>query len=598
MNRIAEIPMGSTVLDAIRSAEITFESICGGKGECGKCRVIHVRGDIDTGILENTPRLTPAEIAGRYVLACKTQVLSNAEFIIPVESRIDTPKILLTASWKSSGLQPAVARYSTGSQSEQPGKYRSFSLTGYSGKRPDMTRDQYEQLRDSPISFDVTITSASGYPEVLFFEDSGSKDPIFGIAIDLGTTTVVGALVDLSTGKVVAEASVLNRQITYGEELITRIVHARVPEGREQLRKAALESINAVIDLVAGDRNVSHERIADATIAGNTVMLYLLAGIDTHSLELVDANVPRVPARYRASTLGIGIYPQAYVYCLPNVSRFVGGDAVGDVLVSGMHRSSDLSLLVDLGTNGEIVFGNNEWLVCSSCASGPAFEGAGIRSGMRAMKGAIEHVAIDASTGKAALKTIGNSRPIGICGSGIIDAAAEMAAAGILDFTGRIVEGKPGVRRGPTGDLEYVLAPMEETGTGRDIAITSVDLAYLMDSKAAACGAVGVLMNKYRISLREVRNVFLAGAFGSFTDLEQVTAFGILPQFPHASYHPLGNGSLGGAYMALTSLSARREAEEIAQKMVYVDLLVESDFIEEYTAALYIPGKKEYFPPD
>ncbi len=213
---------------------------------------------------------------------------------------------------------------------------------------------------------------------------------------------------------------------------------------------------------------------------------------------------------------------------------------------------------------------------------------------MRAMKGAIEHVVIDRVTGKVSLTVIGKAEPRGICGSGIIDAAAGMAAAGIVDFTGKIVEGKPGVRKGESGP-EFVLVNGSDTATGRDIVITGEDMAYLMDSKAAACGAIGVLMKKYRVLTGDVRHVYLAGAFGAYADLSSVIAFGIIPDFFNAEYHPLGNGSLAGACAALVSREKRKEAEEIARKMVYIDLLVESDFIDEYSSAIYIPGKKEYF---
>jgi uncharacterized 2Fe-2S/4Fe-4S cluster protein (DUF4445 family) len=260
-----------------------------------------------------------------------------------------------------------------------------------------------------------------------------------------------------------------------------------------------------------------------------------------------------------------------------------------------MHRSEELSLLVDLGTNGEMIIGNADWLASVSCASGPAFEGAGITSGMRAMRGAIEHITIDPETGAAAWTTIGGQRPRGICGSGIIDAAAGMAAAGILDFTGRLVEGKPGVVEGENG-LTYVLVPKNQSETGRDIVLTSQDMVYLMDSKAAACGAIGVLLKKYRIRPEDIRHVYLAGAFGAYTDLGSITRFGIIPRFINAEFHPIGNGSLAGAAATLLSEGKRKEAGTIAEKMVYIDLLVDVDFIEEYTAALYIPGKKEYFP--
>ncbi|MBC8222989.1 DUF4445 domain-containing protein, partial [Candidatus Bathyarchaeota archaeon] len=288
--------------------------------------------------------------------------------------------------------------------------------------------------------------------------------------------------------------------------------------------------------------------------------------------------------------------PEAYAYCVLNVSRFLGGDAVGDVLVSKMHRSDEISLMVDLGTNGEVVFGNSDWLFSSSCASGPAFEGEGVRHGMRGAQGGIDHVKIDPDTCKAEVSVIESTRPKGICGSGLIDLAAEMFNVGIIDFVGKLVPRRsPMIREGKWG-LEYLVVPADETAIGQDIVITQTDLDYVIDSKAAACGAITVLMHKLKIGIEDVRHLYLAGAFGTYTDLDNAMKLGIFPEFPNVEIHPIGNGSLAGAYSTLMSMEKRKEANEIAEKMVYVDLLVDVEFIEEYSKALYIPGAKEYFP--
>jgi len=249
-----------------------------------------------------------------------------------------------------------------------------------------------------------------------------------------------------------------------------------------------------------------------------------------------------------------------------------------------------------MGTNGEIIFGNNKWLMSCSCASGPAFEGGGIKFGIRAMRGGIEHVKINPKTLKAKCTVIGETAPRGICGSGIIDTVAEMFSTGILDFTGKIVEAKtPLVRKGGDG-LEYVLVHGEKTDIGTDIVITQRDMDYLMDSKAATCGAIVVLMRKLKITIYDVRNIYLAGAFGAYADLKNVTKFGIFPEFPNAKVRPIGNGSIAGAYAALLSVEKRKKAEEIAKKLFYVDLLVDPMFSEAYSESLYIPGSKELFP--
>jgi uncharacterized 2Fe-2S/4Fe-4S cluster protein (DUF4445 family) len=457
-----------------------------------------------------------------------------------------------------------------------------------------MTRQQHDDLLSKKETVTVTITTANGYPEVIRIESGDARHRLYGVAIDLGTTTVVGVLVNLANGTVLAESSVMNRQITYGEELLTRIAYAKLPAGLKNLQEAAVESINEVIGKLTKQAQVSPSSILDLCVAGNTVMSHLLLGLDTRKLEQPNPDISRDPIIVKARSLHIDADPHAYVYVLPAVSRFVGGDAVGDVIVSGMPSAQDLSLMIDLGTNGEIVLGNAGWLSSVTCASGPAFEGAGISSGMRAMRGAIDHVKIDPDGCQVTFTTIQDDAPRGICGSGIIDAAAEMVSAGILDFTGKLVDTKPGVRLADDGP-EFVLVPREKTGIGRDICITSRDMAYLMDSKAAVCGAVGVLLKKYRVGAHDIRHVFLAGAFGAFSDMKNVAAFGIIPGFTRAQFHGIGNGSLAGAMACLLSVEMRKKAHDTSRQMVYIDLLIDVDFIEEYTAALHIPGKPEYF---
>jgi uncharacterized 2Fe-2S/4Fe-4S cluster protein (DUF4445 family) len=457
-----------------------------------------------------------------------------------------------------------------------------------------MTRQQHDELLSARKMVTVTITHANGYPDVIHIESGDVRDHLYGVALDLGTTTVVGVLVNLANGAVLAEASALNRQITYGEELLTRIACAKTPSGTQHLQESAVESINEVIGKLATIAQVPVCSIRDLCIAGNTVMSHLLLGLDTHNLEQPNPDISRSPVVARAQSLHITSDPNAYVYILPAVSRFVGGDAVGDVIVSGMPALQDLALMIDLGTNGEIVLGNAGLLASVSCASGPAFEGAGISSGMRAMRGAIDHVRIDPAGCQVTYTTIQNEAPRGICGSGIIDAAAAMVSAGILDFTGKLVETKPGVRPGDSGP-EFVLVPREKTGTGRDICITSQDMIYLMDSKAAVCGAMGVILKKYRVRVQDIRHVFLAGAFGAFSDMKNIIRFGIIPDFKDAQFHGIGNGSLAGALACLLSQEMRKLACDTSRQMVYIDLLIDTDFIEEYTAALHIPGKKEYF---
>jgi uncharacterized 2Fe-2S/4Fe-4S cluster protein (DUF4445 family) len=597
MNRTLTVPAGTPLMDALRTAGIAIESICGGKGTCKKCRVILTKGRCATVVQTGGKRLSMEEEEKGHRLACQVRVTESCEFTIPVESRIDSPKILISSTIRIDAISPAIVRYpievlpSVGF----PSGLGSIRLAGYKGVRPYVPEKFYRAFSVSDGPLVATLSLAYSSPEIIRLEEAAKESTIYGVAVDLGTTTVVGCLVNLGTGSIIDTRSTLNKQITYGEELMTRMGFASSPGNLAKLRDAALESVDAVITSLVEFAGIQKTDIVDMCIAGNTVMQHLFCGIDPRYLEMVNADIPRAPFIKKANELGLPLHEGAYTYCLPNVSRFVGGDAIGDVIASNMHVSDEVSLLVDLGTNGEIILGNKDWMVSVSCASGPAFEGAGVTFGTRAMKGAIEHVNADPATSDVSFTTIGDIPPRGICGSGIIDAAAVMVSTGALDFAGKLRSGHPRVRPSEEG-LEYVLAPASHTAIGRDIVITQHDIDYLMDSKAALCGAIGVLLKKYKLTVSDIRHVYLAGAFGTYVNMDNAIRLGILPEFPGAMFHPIGNGSLSGAYAALVSRDHRAMAESIARKMAYIDLMVESDFYEEYLAALYIPGKREMFP--
>jgi uncharacterized 2Fe-2S/4Fe-4S cluster protein (DUF4445 family) len=599
MNRVLTVPAGTPLFVALRTAGVAIEGICGGKGTCGKCRVILTSGTCTVAPETGTGcRLTQKERDEGYYHACQVTLSADAGFTIPVESRIDSPQILITHPVAPDEIEPAIVRYrvETTPSDGLPFASQSIRFTGYSGLRPRMTDGQYHALLDAETPQAATLSTVSSPPEVLAITPTENAHPLYGVAIDLGTTTVVGCLARLDTGAILATASALNRQITYGEELLTRIGYAGSPGGLATLQKVAVASANEVIESLTLTTGIRSSDILDVCVAGNTVMNHLFCGIDPRYLDLANAPVPREPVQKTAREIGLAVNPGAGVYCLPNVSRFVGGDAIGDLIAAGVHTSEEVSLMVDLGTNGEIVLGTRHWTASVSCASGPAFEGAGIMAGMRAMKGAIDHVQVDPSTGEIRWSTIGSAPARGICGSGIIDLAVAMVQTGALDFAGKLNARHPGVRTAPEG-LEYVLVPAQKTGTGRDIVITQQDIDYLMDSKAAACGAIAVLLTRYKCKVTDIRHLYLAGAFGAYTDISNAVRFGIIPYFTTATVHTLGNGSLSGAYATLVSTKYRAAAEEMARHMVYIDLLVDTAFAEEYAAALYIPGKPDLFPP-
>jgi uncharacterized 2Fe-2S/4Fe-4S cluster protein (DUF4445 family) len=600
LNREISVSKGTKLLKAMQDNDIQIEALCGGKGFCGKCKVILEKGKIDK--ISTTPDklLSNEELEEGYSLACNTRIIEDCVFTIPTESRIDKPQILINLTHRLNELKPASRKYLLMKPSKN--NFLIFTqariiLKDYVGITPRISDEIYDQLnmlnRDETIT--ATLSWTNNFPEIIQIEQGDTTDINYGLAIDIGTTTVVCILVELTTGEILARASNMNKQITYGEDLVTRISISKTPEGMKRLKGAIIETINNTINTLYEKTGIDPKFITDASVGGNTVMNHLFAGLDCSYLEIADIGVSRDPIIVKAKDVGLNINPEAYIYALPNVSRFLGGDAIGDVLAGNIHKSEEMSLIVDLGTNGEIIFGNNSWLFSCSCASGPAFEGEGVRHGMRAASGGIEHIKIDNRTYKTDYSVIGNMKPKGIAGSGLIDVVAEMFRVGIMDFAGKIVKNKPNVREGKWG-LEYVVVPAEETSIGRDIVITQTDLDYVIDSKAAACGAITVLMKKLKIGIKDVKHIYLAGAFGTYTNLDNATKLGIFPEFPNGTVHPIGNGSLSGAYMTLLSIEKRKEAREIAEKMVYVDLLVDIDFIEEYSKALYVPGAKDYFP--
>ena len=599
INREIFAEKGDTLLDRMREEGVHIEAICGGKGFCGKCKVILEKGKVEKKSTIPDKLLSESELANGYYLACMVRLVEDCVFTIPAESRIENPKILISTELEIPKLAPTVTKHILKSKANSSSSlllsYRKLDLADYTGTAPRFSDEVYDRISKQGDQVTVTVSRTNGFPEIINAETGDTRDKNYGIAIDIGTTTLVAILVDLNTGDIIERNSAMNSQITYGEDLVTRTAIARSQEGLKKLQKTVVDSLNEAILGMLEAAGVSPDEVNDITVGGNTVMNHLFAGLESGYLEIANVEVSRDPIILKSKWVGLAVNPESYIYCVPNVSRFLGGDAVGDVIASGMHLDEDMSLMVDLGTNGEIVFGNNKWMFSCSCASGPAFEGEGVRHGMRAAVGGIDHITIDPDTKKAIISTIGDAPAKGICGSGLIDLIAEVFRVGIMDFSGKFVADQPYVNEGKWG-LEYLVVPAEDTSLDRDIVLTQADLDYVIDSKAAACGAITVLMKKLRIGVEDTKNIYLAGAFGTYTDLGSATRMGIFPEFPNGKYHPLGNGSLSGAYATLLSIEKRKEAAEVAKKMVYIDLLVDLEFIDEYSKALYIPGDKEYFP--
>jgi uncharacterized 2Fe-2S/4Fe-4S cluster protein (DUF4445 family) len=428
-------------------------------------------------------------------------------------------------------------------------------------------------------------------PIVSGFQAGDTTARQYAVAVDVGTTTVEIALIDLNSGEVVASANEYNAQVARGDDVISRVIAASKPGGLEDLGGLIVGTLHDLVERSLADAGVSAEDIVSYYVAGNTVMTHLLLRI---SPEFIRAS-PYVPAAsefpwMRAAELGLPAGRATRLYVTPCPASWLGGDIVAGLVAAGVPWTEKLTLFIDVGTNGEIVLGNSEWLVSCSCSAGPAFEGGGILHGMRAADGAIEQVRIDGETLEPTIMTIGGVKPLGICGSGLIDCAAELFLCGALgrDGTFRTDLDSPYLVEGERG-LEYLLADAEASGTGRRIVLTEVDVENLMRAKAAIYSGISVLAESLDLSLDAVEEVVIAGGFGHYLDLERVMALGMVPEIAQERFVFLGNGSLLGAKLIAGSREVLRTARHTAETITYLELSVNAGFMDHYSSALFFP---------
>jgi uncharacterized 2Fe-2S/4Fe-4S cluster protein (DUF4445 family) len=422
-----------------------------------------------------------------------------------------------------------------------------------------------------------------------------SDEPLWGAAIDIGTTTVSVWLVDLISGEVRAQVAEYNQQISRGEDVISRIIFASKNGGGTEMRELVVKTINELLERackrIKSDPPVKPTDIIKATIVGNSTMIHLLLGIPAETIRLSPfiTAVNQVPS-LRAGQIDIAVHPDAAVDCLPGIASYVGADISAGVLSSGMDDTEKITLFMDVGTNGEIVLGSSEWLATCACSAGPAFEGAGVQHGMRATKGAIEEVWINDDTIEPTFRVIGGVKPRGLCGSGLISLLGEMFLTGVIDKGGNInsVAQTPRIRQGEHG-WEYVIAWATETGHGEDIVITHVDIDNLLRAKAAIYAGFTVLADSVGIPLEIVEQVLIGGSFGKYINVEKAIQIGLLPDMPWDRFQFLGNTAIRGAYLALLERQARERVKDIASRMTYIELSADNTFYESFTSALFLP---------
>jgi uncharacterized 2Fe-2S/4Fe-4S cluster protein (DUF4445 family) len=465
----------------------------------------------------------------------------------------------------------------------------------------------YRILRQMPVilreaSWRVTATVARrrSIAELVQIERGDTSRRNYGIAIDVGTTTIIAHLVDLTTSEMLEVEAKYNSQMRFGEDYIARIMYAVQNNALAQMQGMVVDDINGLIQALVTNAEVSLNDVTAVLCSGNTAMLHFLLGLDPSRIR----SEPYIPSAnfippIRAAEVGIRVNPRGLLYCLPSVAAYVGSDITAGATAVRLDQTEKLCLLVDIGTNGEVVLGNKQWMVCCSCSAGPAFEGSGVKHGMRAARGAIEKLSISRD-GRFHVEheTIGHKKPLGICGSGLLDCIAEMLRAGIVDRSGTIQESlrTPRIRRAD-GVPEFVLVPKADSGIDGDIVINQHDIRNLMRSKAAVYAAISVLLHAMNMEPDQIEQVYLAGGFGNYLDLRSAITIGMLPDIPTSRIKFVGNTSARGAIMALLSNEAFDTVEKIASQITYFDLMGNPKFMEEFVSADFLPHTKiEQFP--
>lgn len=602
--RKVEVPKGATILDAARKAGLQMNVICGGIGKCGKCIVYVKSGKADFDRQKYGRFFTPSELDRGACLACTTAVQSDLDVTVPEGSLIQEQKILIEGLDLTTAFRPSVFKY-----------HVTLSAPTLEDPSPDLTRlvdaihrergpeptkifAPLDVLRRIPeilrtADWDVTATVGLQPPGkywLLNIEAGDTSDRLYGASIDLGTTTVVAYIWDLVMGTVAGIASNYNRQISCGEDILSRVNFGR-KSGLSKLQTLAAESINTAITNAANHAGIDRDDIYEVMVAGNTVMTHMLLGIDPAYI----ISEPYVPVVRRsintaASSLGLSVAPTAGVFAFPAVSDFIGGDIVADVLACGMGERAEVSLMIDIGTNFEVVLGNSEWMFSCAGAAGPALEGGEVLFGMRANPGAIERVTIDPATLAPRWTTINDLKPKGICGSGLIDLLAELLTACVIDRNGLIdtTIDSPRVRRGDHV-AEYVVVFADETGIGKDLVVTENDVRSLIASKASVLAACAVLMNMAGITHDDIDTIFFAGGFGNYINKQNAITIGLIPEVPLDRIKNIGNGAINGANIALINRDERRTLGLIAENIAYIELNAEPSFMDEYTSSSFLP---------
>ena len=593
------VEAGTTLLAAANKVGLYLSSICGGDGYCGKCKLVVDKGKFET---RQTSLLTPEEESNSIVLACQTDVLSDITATVPKWHDLQASRILMDSQAKQTQSQGVLDPLVSKLYLEMPKpsindhtadherlylaiRQRVDTNTIQTGLRTLQKLSRVLSKADYKVT--VTIGHRGGTTELIDVEPGDKSERNYAVAIDLGTTTVVAHLVDTCLGTTLDTEATYNSQINFGEDYIRRIIYAEEHDAFDQLQKRIANDVNELIVTIAARNRIDLNDITSCVCSGNTAMTHFLLKLDPTGIrrEPYVASADFVPP-IRAAEAGIYINKRGLLYCLPSVAAYVGGDIVAGVLSTGINHRSELTLFVDIGTNGEVVLGNKDWLICASSSAGPAFEGSGVKHGMRASAGAIEKLKIS-DDGSIECKTIGDVAPVGICGSGLLDTMAQMSKRGIIDRTGRLnSQSDPRITKGEQEEHFQLIPPRNEHD---EIVITQSDISNLMRSKAGVFASIRVLMESTQIGPGDLDAVYLAGGFGNYMNTDHAIEIGMLPDVPKEKIHFVGNTSMAGAKKVLLSREALATAESIASNMTYFDLMSHPGYMDEFIRASFLP---------
>lgn len=609
-----------TILSAAISAGIYINSNCGGDGICGRCKVIVKKGQVTTQL---NGLISAQEKKDGVHLACITNIHSDLEVVIPDNSRLNFDKLTpIELKERLNGLYskvedvlPVTAQPADGLFKYSPfirKLYLVLSAPTLDDNISDLERlyraleglkkfpllqaglfnirQLGELLRDSEWSITVTLGKRNNGEEIILIEPQDTTRENFGLCFDIGTTTISGQLIDLNSKKILGTKATYNRQAAFGSDVITRIVYAAKTRGLEKLHNAVIDTINQIIKELTSEHKVDLNNVNGIVCSGNTTMIHLLLSMDpAHIRRQPYVSTANFLPVVRAAEVQVNINPRGLLYCVPGVSSYIGGDTIAGILSSRIYQKEEPCILIDVGTNGEIVLGNKDFLVACAASAGPAFEGSGVSSGMRASGGAIQKVSIDRNDFSVKYSTIADKKPCGICGSGYIDLLSEMLDAQIIDKSGKIKAQGKRVRQTDSGGKEFVVCFKEETDSTADIVITEADIENLKRSKGAIYSACAILVKHLGLEFCAIAKFYIAGGFGTYLDIEKAIRIGLLPDLKRSKFVFIGNSSLAGGREILLSTDAMETAERLATKVTYFELSVDPAYMEEYGQALFFP---------